>query len=606
MSRPGILHHATAVIALLSGLACHAVDTTRELRLGRAGHAFDHLGGIGAQAETAAASGGTIIYATGIGGIGYSGLPAPAEFAQQKQAATEYCRHAKAAGIRLVIGYVCATSIVGLDSFDKNWTPAFRAQFHSIPENWRQEGADGRPLPSWYGGQYQPACMNNPDWRAYEKFIVRQQIECGHDGIFFDNPTVHPQGCYCEHCMSRFARWLEQAGVPVSDRSLASMRKVAVERKEDFAQFRCSIARDFLAEIRRYARSLNKHALITCNNSLNSPEVLFAQCRTYAYNIHELSDAEDYVVVEDMGYQPRTLADGKILEYGPTYELLRAVSRGKPVVAVTIAEADYHTPPHLIRLAMAESVAHGASYLSWPTWPEEKRQAMVAAIRPQADWLSSNEALLNDSLPRRDLALFLPFRRWIESADCVAARMAADLTRANVPFEVVSEDDFSMSWLRRARGSLPVLVVEARSVLSENERSVLNKFESAGGRVVFANANARWLTDAVQMSARSLVLKAPASVRAVVRDQPGRAIIHLLNLNIQRLSSFEDEVKAAEEIHVRCRVPFDRVRSVQASSADHDSSTGNLRSTVSKEGKASWVDVTIPKLEISSMLVIER
>ena len=46
--------------------------------------------------------------------------------------------------------------------------------------------------------------MNNPDWRNYEEFMVRQQLETGHDGIFFDNPTVHPQGCYCPHCMERF------------------------------------------------------------------------------------------------------------------------------------------------------------------------------------------------------------------------------------------------------------------------------------------------------------------------------------------------------------------------------------------------------------------
>jgi len=37
--------------------------------------------------------------------------------------------------------------------------------------------------------------MNHPDWRTYERFMVRQQLESGCDGIFFDNPTVHPQGC---------------------------------------------------------------------------------------------------------------------------------------------------------------------------------------------------------------------------------------------------------------------------------------------------------------------------------------------------------------------------------------------------------------------------
>ncbi len=188
-------------------------ETLSELRVGQAGHAFDHLGNIGAQAEAAAASGATIIYATGLGALGYQGLPPADELKRQCDAAAAYTRSAKRRGIRLVLGYICATSIVKLESFDRNWTPEFRAQFTTPPSEWRQQDRNGKPLPSWYGGDYQPACMNNPDWCAYERFIVRQQLQSGHDGIFFDNPTVHPQGCYCPHCMAKFAQFLNREGV---------------------------------------------------------------------------------------------------------------------------------------------------------------------------------------------------------------------------------------------------------------------------------------------------------------------------------------------------------------------------------------------------------
>ena len=40
---------------------------------------------------------------------------------------------------------------------------------------------------------------------------------------------------------------------------------------------------------------------------------------------------------------------------------------------------------------------------------------MIAAIRPQADLLRANEHLLNDTAARRDVVLFLPFRRWLET-----------------------------------------------------------------------------------------------------------------------------------------------------------------------------------------------
>jgi len=43
--------------------------------------------------------------------------------------------------------------------------------------------------------------------------MLQQSLETGQDGVFFDNPTIHPQGCYCPHCMKKFAAMLEQRGV---------------------------------------------------------------------------------------------------------------------------------------------------------------------------------------------------------------------------------------------------------------------------------------------------------------------------------------------------------------------------------------------------------
>src|SRR5271165_5924895 len=101
----------------------------RVLQVGIAGHAFDHLGSIGEQAEAAVASGANIIYTSGLGGEGYQGLPAPAELEAKRKAATAYVRQAKAEGIRLALGYVCATSIVKLQTFDRHWTPELRSRF---------------------------------------------------------------------------------------------------------------------------------------------------------------------------------------------------------------------------------------------------------------------------------------------------------------------------------------------------------------------------------------------------------------------------------------------------------------------------------------------
>ncbi len=257
------------------------------LRVGIAGHAFDHLGDIGEQSPAAAASGANIIYCTGVGTLGYQGLPPSEKLKAESDRAAAYIAQSKSNGIRLAIGYVCATSIVNLDSFDKNWPADFRAKFSMRPADWLQRGADGNPLPSWYGGDYRPACMNNPDWRKYEKEIVRRQLDVGCDGIFFDNPTVHTAGCYCDQCMSKFAAFVHSNSADPHE-----LRQFAIAHPVDFARFRCTIAADFLAEMRQYARTIKPAALITCNNSLNTPDRLYAQCRSYAYNINNLSTVE--------------------------------------------------------------------------------------------------------------------------------------------------------------------------------------------------------------------------------------------------------------------------------------------------------------------------
>ncbi|EEF59093.1 hypothetical protein [Pedosphaera parvula] len=580
-----------------------------DLRLGTAGHAFEHLGSYSEQADTAVASGANILYCTGLGGMGYSGLPAEAELQAASKSSKAYLGKAKAKGVRLAIGYVCATSIVKLDSFEKNWSPKFRSQFQSPPKDWLQQDRNGKPLASWYGGDYQPACMNNPDWRVYEKCMVRLQLEAGHDGIFFDNPTVHPEGCYCKFCMAKFGEFSrngKSAGVEVGS-STEDLRRLALSHPREFMMFRCTTARDFLAEMRKYARSIKRDALITCNNSLNSPDVFYSQCRNYGYNIHEMSKKEDYVVVEDMASQPRMLANGALVEYAPTYKLLHAISHGKPVVAVTIADGDYCTAPNLMRLAMAEAAANGASYLSWPTRPENQRQRMSAGIRQEADFLRRNEKLLNGVKPRRDVMLFLPFRQWLDTNSCAVSGVAGLLCRSNIQFGVFCEDDFKEVVKASSTSSKnPVIVAESASVWNETERALVEKFQKAGGRIIFADKSDWWGELQKVLVQPSVVLAAPAFVRVLVQDQSTRSIVHLYNLNTQKVSSFEDKVQPVADVKLSVRVPFKKVNRVRALTADGAGTDVALPFKVRTEGAASFVEVVVPKLEIATILCVEK
>jgi acetyl esterase/lipase len=577
-----------------------------DLQVGTAFPAFDHLGAIAHQAKAAAACGATVLYATGLGGEGYSGLPDAVQWAERRRAAAAYVREAKALGIRLVLGYLCATSIVDLPHFDAHWDPSFRARLHTPPSAWRQQDRNGRPLPSWYGGAYEPACMNNPDWRTYERYMIEQQLEAGHDGVFFDNPVVHSAGCFCPHCMERFARFLRDRRIAVPDTSLTGLRRTADARPKEFRQFRATIAADFFAEMRAYAKSIRPGALLTANNSLNSPDVLYKQCRESGCDIHAMSENEDFVTIEDMVSQPRTLPDGRAIEYGPTYEQLRAIVHGKPLVVCTLAEADYHTPPLLTRLAMAEGAAHGASYLLWSTWPEEVRGKMIAAVRPEVDLLAQHRQWLaaaqpHFDLPRCDVVLFLPWRGWIESDVCRASALAAELSRANLQYDVVCEDYFELPRLKRARA----LLVESISVLTPQEKATAEEFRRAGGAVIAADTG-DWLQQIRLLTGvPAVALRGPVTVRAVVRDQPQRTLVHLLNLNVSRRSSFQDDLHPAENVRLTVRVPFRSGCSVRVVTADTRGTLGNLPADFHADSQGGTVEFAVPRLDVAAFLVLE-
>lgn len=582
-------------------LALNAGAKSFDLSVGIAQHAFDHLGSIGEQAEAAAKSGATVIYSTGLGSAGYAGLPAESEIEAMSRSTHDYLERARKEGIQVAIGYVCATSIVKLDRFDKNWSAEFRQQFSTPPSEWLQVGRDGKALPSWYGGDYRPACMNNPDWRTYEKAIVRMQLEAGHDGIFFDNPTVHSKGCYCEFCMRKFQKYLAAHRVtfeaPEGEDAVEAMRKVATAHPQEFMRFRSTIARDFLEDIRRFARRIKPNALITCNNSLNSPTVFFSQSRTYGYNIHEMSKVEDLVVVEDENNQPRILANGGTVEYGHVYELLHAISHNKPIVAVTIAGGDYTTAPGLMRLAMAEAAAHDASYLSWPTWPEKERNRMCAAVRPEADLLRKCAPLLNGAPRRAEVVFYIPFEQWPTLSDNELINCVSVLEHLNIQFIVACEDNIA-KYLK----AKPAPVVIA---LGTKTDSHLKQFQDRHGVVLATKEDKNWIGDMQKALTNSLKVDGPSSLRVVVRDQPKRTVVHLLNLNVQRLSSFQDKVTPALGVGVKLHVPMKHVRSVRTLTADSDATHGEVSFSSKKDATGSEVSFQVPKVGISAIVVIE-
>jgi hypothetical protein len=143
-------------------------------------------------------------------------------------------------------------------------------------------------------------------------------------------------------------------------------------------------------------------------------------------------------------------------------------------------------------------------------------------------------------------------------------------------------------------------------VLNEQEAGAVKEFERRGGQVVTGD-HATWLAEVrAAIGTPSIELTGPPTVRVVVRDQPERTIIHVYNLNVARLSSFEDKVTPAENVKLAVTVPFAKIGSVISHTADSKTTSGDLAHEVKPASGGSRVEFSLRHLEISAIITVEQ
>jgi hypothetical protein len=188
------------------------------------------------------------------------------------------------------------------------------------------------------------------------------------------------------------------------------------------------------------------------------------------------------------------------------------------------------------------------------------------------------------------------------TADCQPLEVARALGHANIPFRAVCEDDLRPFL---AGDAPPVLLVESPDVLTEGERATVETYKAGGGRVVWSGREG-WLAEvraAVRLPAVTVLAGAP-TVRTVAREKAGKTIVHVINLDVRRSSSFEDRVNPVADLRLRVRLTK-APASVKALSADAEAAQGAVRFATSRDDRGDIVELTLPRVQVSTIVVIE-
>jgi hypothetical protein len=190
------------------------------------------------------------------------------------------------------------------------------------------------------------------------------------------------------------------------------------------------------------------------------------------------------------------------------------------------------------------------------------------------------------------------FDRWRDTPDCETVKTVQALSRQNIQFQVLCEKDLGVVGPSRLNPTIaPLLLVDSPS---DTELRQLGKYESTGGQVIFTHQQ-DWQSRLPPPDSRRIsVVNGPATLRVSLRRCQDKTIVHLLNLNVQKLSSFEDKVTPAENVKLQYRAGVEP-KTIQAFTADSTATSGPLEFKSTR----TVTEFTVPRLYLSTIVAIE-
>ncbi|MBM3860506.1 MAG: hypothetical protein FJ395_12755 [Verrucomicrobia bacterium] len=571
-------------------------------------------------------------------GMGDFTLPiSPDDVAQRMTKLTEMVRALHAAGVKMVMPYVCTMTIAGHHerragfwSFYDRWND-YAARFDlgprpvADPFTWLQRKPDGEIHRFYtYTGDYYPgyqpnhryaACVNNPAWQQWMTREVAMVARCGYDGVFTDNGGS--QRCYCELCQKLFRDWAQKRGLK-DDNLLHAPSKTGDARYAEAQRFWLENIHSYQALLRSAAAMINPSFKMFANGGHRRPQ-----------NVKLAFADSDFIMFEKsfgpLGTHPG-LADGTNVNHNIVeLKFVQCLRRRVKPIILTRSGYPKSQPPFEMNKASASlgcaemaAFGNGGGFLIRPNLPSG-----AEVIRRWNTFHQRHAGLLsgNDSLATVGVAYWSEQTLFSAKHMTSVTALSDMLLASHVPFDFLMEENFNEQFLSRYSAIIMPDIAHADAA----RLAAVAAWARAGGRLLLAGAHpadspllamtgsvtrieklpdanilGTWLRDAAAIVDDGRPELRRVYINLFARRHPARIVAHVLNYNTPL---GVDALPPAPIENISLRIPLPRGLKPRCVTA-FDADTDTAQALEWKSGSETLA-VTLPRLLISKMILVE-
>ena len=355
---------------------------------------------------------------------------------------------------------------------------------------------------------------------------------------------------------------------------------------------------EFFRAIRERIDAFRPGSLLFANCCLNSPARLYTNPRIDGLFIWDLAPYLDLVLIEDSGLQACRNAEGRCVEYSHMYHIIRALSRGKPLAAITSQPGEWYNEPALTPLSIAEAVANEATAVIAGRELAGADEATVRApIRNYLRFFRDHADDLAAAVPAVDVALFYHRLGWLKKDRSPAPEVALALSGRSIQYRVIAEDDLAAG---RYYGAQAVIVADP-ALLIDAER---HRLGASGLPVIEAATPEQAACDAARaIRAPSVEVAGSPFIRAFRRDADRTIYLHLINYDATLKGRHRAAYTPSGPLKLRVSLPAGNA-SIRAAVTSPDR-PGEPDRSVKVERAGGTVKLTLPSVRTHELVTLQ-